>query len=630
MKIKLIVYFLLFNIQNICLYSHDTFYNVNYYNIPVQTHDSLFHLSAQNYALVYFDTTKSKGFKEIIQIFQNGKFQNPSEISLPTRFTSSKFFTWIYFEINNEKPYVQKIILTRAIENDSIFILKDDRETGYHIKYFLTPALHPEEKISLYNKFIIDVKPHETKKVFIKKQGSLFNASNMFPLVSDFNKFKSHGVRYSNPLVNLYTILLSFFSCIAFLIFTHFLFFKKTPSLYYFLFLLVIIISTYRGMEDIHVFTNLTVSVIPWFRTKLAIALLIFYLYSLFVFSLIESEGINLKFYKKAILVFMLASIGLDIPLQIFSPAYSFTLYSFCRVFAVVFGIIFIILHWRKVNLLIRFIFFSTFIIIGGEIVSFFLSGYYTTIVPMTAVAVKILMLTIIYSIWIYREYSGHLQLLLEKENKIIENNEKLAEIRREMSRDIHDDVGSAVTKLMLDAYYFNSSPSSDKQEIKGKILNNLEKIRYALKEMDFLYQDKPTTISTLFSEIRLLVNEIFLNSTIENIHFNFHEQEKNLIIPFNIRKQLLSAVKEITTNILKHSKANTVSVQSFISDNILSIQIENNNNKYKNVNPVTSSGQGLKNIKSRIQKAGGQLTISENSDFWTVSIELPLRAESI
>lgn len=630
MKIRLIVYFLLFNFHNFCLFSQDTFHNVIYSNIPVQTDDDLFNLSVQNYALVYFDTTKSKGIKEVVQIFQNRKFQNPSEVNLPTRLTSLNFFTWIYFEIHNEKPHVQKIILTRAIENDSIFIIKDNRETGYHIKYFLTSALHPEEKISLYNKFIIDLMPHETKRVLIKKQGSLFNASNMFPLVSDFNKFNSHGVHYSNPLVNLYTVLLSFFSCIAFLIFTHYIFFKKTPSLYYFLFLLVIIISTYRGMEDIHVFTNLTVSVIPWFRTKLLIAVLIFYLYSLFVFALIDSDGINLESYKKIILVFMLTSIGLDIPLQIFSPAYSFTLYSFCRVFAVVFGIIFIIIHWRKVNLLIRFIFCSTFIIIGGEIVSFFLSDYYTTIVPMTAVAVKILMLTIAYSIWIYREYSGHLQLLLEKENKIIENNEKLADIRREMSRDIHDDVGSAVTKLMLDAYYFNSSPTRDKQEIKGKILTNLEKIRYALKEMDLLYQDKPTTIRTLFSEIRLLINVILINSTIENIHFNFDEQDKNLIIPFNIRKQLLSAVKEITTNILKHSKANTVSVQTFISDNILSIQIENNNHKYKNENPVTSSGQGLKNIKSRIQKAGGQVTISENIDFWNVSIELPLKAESI
>ena len=93
-----------------------------------------------------------------------------------------------------------------------------------------------------------------------------------------------------------------------------------------------------------------------------------------------------------------------------------------------------------------------------------------------------------------------------------------------------------------------------------------------------------------------------------------------------NTETTLYRAIQEIVTNIIKHSKANKISIQLIRHDNELSVLIEDNGIGFDTSKINEFEGIGLKNIISRVEFVNGTVNFdSTPGKGTTVVIDVPL-----
>jgi two-component system sensor histidine kinase DesK len=81
--------------------------------------------------------------------------------------------------------------------------------------------------------------------------------------------------------------------------------------------------------------------------------------------------------------------------------------------------------------------------------------------------------------------------------------------------------------------------------------------------------------------------------------------------------------VKESLNNIIKHSNATQVEIESSISNSDFMITIKDNGT---GVSEVTNLGNGIKNMRNRVESLNGQFSINNNTGSGTIiKVNIPL-----
>ncbi len=115
----------------------------------------------------------------------------------------------------------------------------------------------------------------------------------------------------------------------------------------------------------------------------------------------------------------------------------------------------------------------------------------------------------------------------------------------------------------------------------------------------------------------------LFEGNSIEFIFIDkVPEEFKNLFIDGNVRKNLFLCLKEILNNSLKHAEATSIKCSiSIIEKSKLELMIQDNGIGLRTENLY---GNGIKNIKKRIDDSKGTITIKEENGLKT-TILIPL-----
>jgi signal transduction histidine kinase len=101
-------------------------------------------------------------------------------------------------------------------------------------------------------------------------------------------------------------------------------------------------------------------------------------------------------------------------------------------------------------------------------------------------------------------------------------------------------------------------------------------------------------------------------------------EQIPDIKIAGETRRHIYLAVKEALHNIIKHSGADKVNLIFTCSDKLI-IKVSDNG-KGMNTSDSSNSGNGLKNMKKRMEEIDGKFSV-ENKDGLTLIFEIPLKA---
>jgi|GEM_PF-739611 len=199
-----------------------------------------------------------------------------------------------------------------------------------------------------------------------------------------------------------------------------------------------------------------------------------------------------------------------------------------------------------------------------------------------------------------------------------------LQEERKRMSREIHDTVGYTLTNIIMMMEALNVAGDSDEEEIqfiikntKGQALKGLEDTRYALRVLRKKEIPQKHGVNMIYE----LVNAFRLASGIDiSVHFgNLRDS-----IDTDIDRIIFRFIQEGMTNVFRHGMATKIDIKFWISNNNLSVAIEDNGPGADEI----VEGIGLTGMRERLTRVNGVLYLSNVENGFRVEIIIPLKNE--
>ena len=224
--------------------------------------------------------------------------------------------------------------------------------------------------------------------------------------------------------------------------------------------------------------------------------------------------------------------------------------------------------------------------------------------------------------IWIIRLY---LQRKLSKQKAEFEKLKAVTDERSRIALDIHDDLGAGLTSIRLLGEIANLKTPNDnlaKNEIE-KIIRSAEHLSDNLKEIIWTMNSNFDRLDDFIIYIRNYAVAFFDDTTIA---FSFLPTASipDVLLPGELRRNLLLCIKEALNNIVKHSRASLASLSLEISGNNVIVTIKDNGVGI-DFDKLQKFGNGLNTMKKRLEKHQGSMKIkTENGTtlIFTIPIE--------
>lgn len=189
-------------------------------------------------------------------------------------------------------------------------------------------------------------------------------------------------------------------------------------------------------------------------------------------------------------------------------------------------------------------------------------------------------------------------------EIKMTEEKERLR-----MAKDLHDDLGSGLSKISFLSKRMpkqNAEVESEYIEVIGETAENLI---VNMRELIWVLTPENITISGLIARIREYSTD-YLDDFPLAFYFNAAHPENDFPITTESHRHFLMVVKEALNNIIKHARATQINIDITLDDQAFTMTINDNG---KGIPHKHHQGNGLLNMKTRIAQIGGQLDIMEN-----------------
>jgi ligand-binding sensor domain-containing protein/signal transduction histidine kinase len=182
---------------------------------------------------------------------------------------------------------------------------------------------------------------------------------------------------------------------------------------------------------------------------------------------------------------------------------------------------------------------------------------------------------------------------------------------RLRISKDIHDDIGGILTQVSQISD-LGQSETENQHTLKSHFVRIGHQARAAVQGLDEIVwatNPKNDNLSRFAEYVSRFADEYFENSNIRCWQ-EVPTDLPNLPLRSNVRHNVFLAIKEAFTNILKHSGATEVWLRLTLKDGEVTIEIEDNGRGFTD-KTVTEGGNGLGNMKTRLEECAGQINFA-------------------
>jgi len=198
-------------------------------------------------------------------------------------------------------------------------------------------------------------------------------------------------------------------------------------------------------------------------------------------------------------------------------------------------------------------------------------------------------------------------------------------EERNRLARELHDSVAQSLFGIMLLTKASIRYQEQQKNEIiETQLSDILETAKEALKEMRLLiFELRPIQLEFqgLIPALTARLEAVEERSGI-TVDFTF---DGNLVVSNQIEDCLYRIAQESLNNILKHAKADNITVSLVANRDQTRLIIQDNGVGFVPEQIQSSGGFGFKCMKERVEKIGGELIIKSYSGEGTlISVEVP------
>jgi ligand-binding sensor domain-containing protein/two-component sensor histidine kinase len=185
-----------------------------------------------------------------------------------------------------------------------------------------------------------------------------------------------------------------------------------------------------------------------------------------------------------------------------------------------------------------------------------------------------------------------------------------LEALRIEIAANLHDDVGSRLTKVaMVTEQVEREIPASDQRKaLVQNIASTTREVIQAMDEIVWTINPKNDTLDHLANYIFQYAQEYFQDTGVR-CRLDVPPRLPDQPVSTEERHNLFMAVKEALNNVLKHAAATEVRVALAVADGRLSVVIADNGCGFQPDRP-NSTGNGLQNMRQRLERIGGRLVL--------------------
>lgn len=214
----------------------------------------------------------------------------------------------------------------------------------------------------------------------------------------------------------------------------------------------------------------------------------------------------------------------------------------------------------------------------------------------------------------------------LEMQERMVESAVRAEEEERNrIAKDLHDGI---VQQLVACGMFIQNL--QDKTDDKEKLQEEIDRLSALIRDITNETRDLSHNLKSAEFEITSLadltgqlVRQLSFDSEVAFIFKNYLSYEDNFDAEF--KKHVFRILQELCNNVIKHSKAEKAVISMEVINGILFITIKDNGVGLQS-DKAQKHGIGLRNIKSRVYRLGGELDMENQKEGGLqVHIELPV-----
>ncbi len=198
----------------------------------------------------------------------------------------------------------------------------------------------------------------------------------------------------------------------------------------------------------------------------------------------------------------------------------------------------------------------------------------------------------------------------------------ELENMRQNISRDLHDDIGSALSSINIPSKVAQLEKDGNTQNYLQRIGDQSAKMMETMGDMVWTINPRNDSMEQVMVRMREFATEIL---GAQNIAIAFDEKiPAGVILNSEKRRNLFLIFKEAINNAAKYSDASHLKISLVKVNQQLHLQVIDNGKGFDEA--TVKAGNGLRNLRERAIEVGGVLTIkSELGKGTEVELRLPI-----
>jgi signal transduction histidine kinase len=206
-------------------------------------------------------------------------------------------------------------------------------------------------------------------------------------------------------------------------------------------------------------------------------------------------------------------------------------------------------------------------------------------------------------------ELAQHLQTSIEAE-------------RAAIAREIHDDVGGALTALKFDlAWLARHTPETEAQK---HVLSAMEMAAHAVEASQrIMHNLRPAILEQGLVAALHWMGQRFEKRT--GVACDFRTSHEHLDLPAGVPLVAYRAVQEALTNVSKHAQASRVSIDLSLARGVLSVEVSDDGRGFAADDLAKARSFGLRGLRERAETVGGWVDVSSSERGTSIILSIPV-----
>lgn len=204
-------------------------------------------------------------------------------------------------------------------------------------------------------------------------------------------------------------------------------------------------------------------------------------------------------------------------------------------------------------------------------------------------------------------------------------HDQALAEERARIARDLHDDLGTALTGVALEIEVARRQSQDAIATRLGESASRVRTLAERMREVVWAVNPRCDTVPSLASFLEQQAGTLLHSGGVRG-RFEFPESIPPLPLDSETRHELALGVREALANVVRHAQASEVVLGLALHEDALVVSVRDNGRGFAADSAASGDGHGLHNLRVRLERVGGRCAIESKPGSGTrVEFRVPL-----